>query len=78
MTEIEATKIARDAFIQHEGREMVFEGAMPWVISAIKAGAAAGYQKGYREADKEAREGAIATATEARWQERQGEDYGSF
>lgn len=59
MTEVEATKIAREAFIKHEGREMAFEGAMPWVISAIVAGAAAGYQQGYRAAEKEAREGAI-------------------
>lgn len=78
MTEAEATKIARESFVKHEGREMAFEGAMPWVLSAIKTAAAIGHQKGYREADKEAREGAISTATEARWQERQGEEYGSF
>lgn len=40
-------------------------------LDAFKAGYAAGYAQGERDADR-------STATEAMWKERQGEDYGSY
>lgn len=35
-------------------------------------------RRALKEAEREARDAAIGAASEARWQERQGDEYGSF
>lgn len=52
--------------------------SMAALTSQMKAAFLAGRSSALREVEKDRAEEARAAASEARWQERQGEEYGSY